>query len=226
MNISKRNKKVAISRWNAIHTKEKEKIPKDTNSLLIKAAICGFLAGDGSVQKRKEKNYYHHQIDFFPDDKIMMHTYMAQIKLLYGKTPSIRKKNKFYSVRISSKTIYEDLINYANFGLKNWTLPHNLFKLKGTKQNWLRGFFSAEAYVNKSCIKIQTVNKKGMKEISNTLNKLGINHRNYEYNSKKKTESKVFIIHIRAKESRLKFYKTIGFWHEKKSKTLKEALGL
>jgi len=226
MNLSKRNKKAAISRWGKVHAKQKESIPKDKKSLLIKAAICGFLAGDGSVQKRKEKNYYKHQIDFFPDDKIMMNTYLKQIKKLYNKTPSIRKKNKFYSVRISSKTIYEDLTNHAKFGLKNWTLPKNLFELKEAKQNWLKAFFSAEAYVNKSCIKIQTVNKEGMKEISNVLNSLGIYNNYYEYNPKKKSESPVYIINILRKESRLKFYNTIGFWHEKKSKTLKEALGL
>ena len=226
MKLSKRNRKVAVARWKKTHTKEIENIPKDKKSLVTKAAICGFLAGDGSVQKRKEKNYYHHQIDFFPDDRLMRDTYIKQIKQLYHKTPSVRKKNKFYSVRISSKTIYKDLNNHAKFGLKNWVLPKELFGLEGAKQNWLRAFFSAEAYVNKKCIKVQTVNKKGMKEISKVLNGLGIHNSYYEYNSIKKSESPVFIIHIRRKESMLNFYNTIGFWHEKKSKVLKEALGL
>ena len=226
MNLSKRNKKVAIARWKKIHTKEKENIPKDKKSLIIKAGICGFLAGDGSVQKRKEKNYYKHQIDFFPDDKLMKNTYIKQIMHIYNKTPSIKKMNNFYSVRISSKTIYEDLNNYAKFGLKSWTLPTNLFKIEGAIQKWLKGFFSSEAYINKTCIKVQTINLDGMKKISKILHNLGIHNNYYEYNSKIETESPVGIIQIVRKESRIKFYKIVGFWHEKKSKTLKEALDL
>jgi ADP-ribosylglycohydrolase len=53
MNFSRRNKKVALARWNRVHAKEKEGISSNSNSLIMKAAICGFLAGDGSVQKRK-----------------------------------------------------------------------------------------------------------------------------------------------------------------------------
>lgn len=226
MNISRRNKKVALARWNRIHTKQKEKIPNDTQSLLIKAAICGFLAGDGSVQKRKEKKFYHYQIDFFPDDKVMMETYMKQIKTIYNKNTKIKNNNKFYSVRFTSKIIHEDICNLANFGLKSWTLPKSLFKIKGAKENWLKAFFSAEAYVNNKCIKIQTINKKGMKEISQILKDKGIDNNYYEYDSKKKPESPVSIIFISKKESRLKFHNQIGFWHSKKTKTLKESLGL
>jgi len=226
MDISKRNKKVAIARWKKVHTKQKERIPKDKKSLLIKAAICGFLAGDGSVQKRKEKKFYHYQIDFFPDDKIMMVTYIRQIKKIYNKTPSIRENNGFYSVRLTSKVIFEDINNHANFGLKNWTIPKKLFEIIGAKQNWLRAFFSAEAYVNKSSIKVQTVNKEGMKEISKALDSLGVSHNYYEYNSKNKSEYPVSIISILKKESRIKYCNIIGFWHRKKSKALKEALGL
>ena len=226
MNISRRNKKVALARWNRVHTKEKERISSNSYSLIMKAAVCGFLAGDGSVQKRKEKTFYHYQIDFFPDDEIMMDTYIKQIKTVYNKIPRIKKDNKFYSVRFTSKIVVEDLYNLAEFGLKKWTLPTNLFRINGAKENWLKAFFSAEAYVNSKSIKVQTINLNGMKEISNILNNMGIDNNYYEYNSKKKSESPVGIIFILKKESRLRFYNWIGFWHSKKTKTLKESLGL
>jgi len=224
--LSERNKKVALARWNKVHTRQTEKIPRDSKSLLLKAAICGFLSGDGSVQKRKEKEFYHHQIDFFPDNKLMMETYIKQIKTIYSKVPTIRKNNKFYSVRFTSKVAVEDMSNLAKFGLKRWTLPKILFKIEGAKENWLRAFFSAEAYVGRRCIKIQTVNKKGMKEISKILEDLGIDNNYYEYNPKKASDSLVSILFITKKESRLKFYNLIGFWHSKKTKALKESLGL
>ena len=53
MNVSKRNKKVAISRWERKHSEEESMIKNDEETLILKASICGFLAGDGSVQKRK-----------------------------------------------------------------------------------------------------------------------------------------------------------------------------
>jgi len=226
MDFSKRNKKVALARWKKVLSKEKENISEGRKSLVAKAAICGFLAGDGSVQKRKEKRFFHHQIDFFPDDKDMMHTYIELIKAVYNKEPSIKKNKNFYSVRINSKTIFEDLNKHAKFGVKNWTLPKELFEADEAKQNWLRAFFSAEAYVNKSSIKVQTVNKEGMKEISKALDSLGVSHNYYEYNSKNKSEYPVSIISILKKESRIKYCNIIGFWHRKKSKALKEALGL
>jgi len=226
MNFSKRNKKVAMARWKNKHSKERQKIKTDEETLLLKASICGFLAGDGSVQKRKEKSFYHHQIDFFPDDELMKDTYMSQINEVYKKIPSTQKKNKFYNIRLSSKVVVEDLVKLANFGLKNWNLPTSLFCIKGARENWLKAFFSAEAYVNSKSIKIQTVNKKGMQEVSRILKELGITTRNYEYHPKKENHSPVSIIFINKKEDRLKFFNKIGFWHKKKNKILKEALGL
>lgn len=185
MDFSERNKKVAIARWKNAHSKQRSQILEGKDAILMKAAICGFLAGDGSVQKRKEKNYYHYQIDFYPDDNIMERVYISQIEKVYNKTPLTRKDKGFSNVRFSSKVIYEDITKFSRFGLKNWTIPKKLFNIKGTKENWLKAFFSAEAYVNDKVIRVQTVNKEGMKEVSKLLKELGIDNNYYEYNSKK-----------------------------------------
>lgn len=226
MNISKWNQKVAISRWNKKHSEEMSKIGNDTEAFLLKAAICGFLAGDGSVQKRKEKNNFHYQIDFFPDDCLTKDTYIKQVKKVYKKTPSVRKKNNFYAVRITSKVIAEDLFKIADFGIKKWTVPEALFSIKGAKENWLKAFFSSEAYVSSRSIKIQTVNEKGISDIAKMLKNMSIHSTRYEYEPKKENHSKVFMLFINRKEDRLKFFNKIGFWHKKKTKTLSEALDL
>ncbi|MEK6900516.1 MAG: LAGLIDADG family homing endonuclease, partial [Nanoarchaeota archaeon] len=196
MNVSERNKKIALARWSKKHSEDLKKINTNTEALILKASICGFLAGDGSVQKRKEKQFYHYQLDFFPDDELMMNTYIDQMKTVYAKTPKIKKNNNFYSVRITSKVIVEDLLKEAKFGIKNWTLPENLISLKGGKEAWLRGFFSAEAYVNKRSIKIQTINEKGMLQIVKMLNNLGIETKHYDYQPKKENHSTVHMIFI------------------------------
>jgi hypothetical protein len=105
-------------------------------------------------------------------------------------------------------------------------LPKSLFKIKGAKENWLKAFFSAEAYVGKKAIKVQTINQKSMKKVSNLLKGLGIENNYYEYNSKKVSDSPVGIIMITRISSRLKYHDSIGFWHSKKTLALKESLDL
>lgn len=226
MNISNRNRKVAFSRWNKIHNRQKELILDNLEIKKMKSMLCGFLAGDGSVQIRREKSFFHYQLDFFPDDKLMLDTYCDAIKKVYNKMPKITIKNNVFNVRLTSKIIVNDLCQHAVFGLYNWNFPEDLFMIKSTKEEWLRAFFSAEAYVAPNHIKLQTVNIKSMKKLSKLLNEFGISNNYYEYLPKKSNYSKVGIIMITRKESRKLFYKKIGFYHSKKTKSLKNSLGL
>lgn len=221
-----RNKKVALARWNTKITNERSKILQTNEGRILKAMICGFLAGDGSVQMRKEKSFYHYQLDFFPDDKLMMKKYIYAINKVYKKNPCIKIKNKFFCVRKTSKTIVTDLLKIAKFDTKNWSLPHSLLTCNKSKAAWLNAFFSAEAYVNSKVIRVQTVNKNGMNKISELLEYFQIKHKRYEYQPKKDNHSKVHIISINQKSERKKYYEEIGFWHEKKTMALKAALNL
>ena len=226
MTISERNRKVAIARWENIRSNERANISNDADSKYFKAVVCGFLAGDGSVQRRQEKGFFHHQIDFFPDDKIMLDMYCQSIKYLYNKEPSIKKRNNLYYVRLSSKTIHDDLTGIANFGLYKWRVPFSLLSSCREKVAWLKAFFSAEGHVNNNAIRVQTVNKNGMLEVSKLLNEIGISHKYYEYLPKNCESSKVSIINIGRKEARKSFSISVGFWHSKKTKILNRALAL
>ena len=226
MDIFERNKKVAINRWRTIHQKERQLVPNDKQSNLIKAALCGFLAGDGSVQKRKEKTFMHYQVDFFPDDERMKNTYISMIKRIYKKNPSTTVRDNVFNIRISSKIIVEDLLSYSNFGVKNWSLPKNIIIDQKGKINWLKAFFSAEGYVGKQHIKVQSINKQGLLDVVKMLNELEIENHFYEYYPKKENTSTVFIIMITKKEARKKYLEIVGFWHSKKTLALKKALNL
>jgi len=221
-----KNKKIANSRWEAKIKKERNQILNTEKANVLKAMICGFLAGDGSVQVRKEKSFYHYQLDFFPDDKLMMEKYINAIKKVYRKTPSIRLRDNVFHVRKTSKTIVTDLLKLACFDTQTWSIPDKILNNKETKAAWLNAFFSAEAYVNKNSIRIQIVNKKGINDISKLLDYFEIKHRTYEYLPKKENYSKVYILTITQKNERRKFYKKIGFWHEKKNTVLRATLNL
>jgi intein/homing endonuclease len=114
----------------------------------------------------------------------------------------------------------------CNFGLKKWSFPDELFKIKGTKEAWLRAFYSAEGYVNKRYIKNQSINLKSMKKVSSLLKEFGIDNNYYEYLPINKNWSKVAMIFISSKKARISFYEKIGFWHKRKSEKLKESLDL
>jgi hypothetical protein len=159
VDFSERNRKVALSRWSKFHKQEREKFQNTNEMLGFKSAICGFLSGDGSVQVRKEESFLHYQVDFFPDDDVMLETYLEFIKKLYNKRPSVRKKGKLDYVRLSSKSVVEDLLSISSFGLKKWKIPSKLFSESGAKEAWLRAFFSAEAYVGPKTIRLQTINQ-------------------------------------------------------------------
>jgi len=224
MDRSEWNRKVAISRWNKVINKEKEGILSNKEGILLKSAICGFLAGDGSIQIRNRGSFNEHRIDFFPDDKKMLKTYLKFIKKIYGKTPHLSRRDNVFTARINSKTIVEDLLKEAKFGIKKWEVPVNLLLSNEAKKYWLRAFFSAEGYVNDDVIKIQTVNKRGMTQVSDLLNNLSIKHGFYHYTPKKSNYSETHIIMINKKEARKKFYYDIGFWHSKKMQILKKSI--
>lgn len=226
MGKNAKNRDIALARWAKVRKKEEQRIRSDPEALRMKAAICGFLAGDGSVQYRKERSYYRSQIDFFPDDSLMKNKYLEAVRYVYGKKPSTIIRDNVFNVRIASNTILRDIRHIADFGLYKWTLPYSLFSIEGTREAWLRAFFSAEAYVSKKYVRIQTVNKKGMLSISKVLEELGIEHKYYEYKPKNINHSLVSIICIIKRDSRLRFLENIGFWHSRKTKQLRKSLNL
>lgn len=226
MDVFARNKKVAIARWNKVQLNEKNKFSTNDESIKIKAGICGLLAGDGSVQIRKQGKYIRYDLYLFADDKYMVESYVKFIEKVYSKKPSIFQRYNMQVARITSKTVVQDLTEVSKFGIHKWDLPYGLFSVKDSREYWLRGFFSAEGYVNPKYIKTQSVNIDGLNKVSKLLKEVGIENKTYIYKPKKPNYSDVGMLFIRQKSARKKFYEKIGFWHSKKETNLKKSLGL
>ena len=96
-NLSKRNKKVAISRWKKEHERQKSLVDNSSQGLLKKVILCGFIAGDGNIHIREDVSNY--EMRFFPDDEEMLDTYIETIQSVYGSIPSVFPKKNYYSVR-------------------------------------------------------------------------------------------------------------------------------
>jgi len=224
MGLCERNSLVARRRWTRIHDLEHARIRTDEQAMCMKAALCGFIAGDGNVVHRVEETYERWKITFFPDDQYMLRTFEHFISSIYNKKLSIIEEINFYSVQLTSKSTAIDLLELGCFSTNDWLIPEFVLDTKYYLIAWIRAFYSAEAYVSNAVIRVQTINKQGMKQLSQALKSLDIIHRTYTYTPKKKNHSQVYIIIISNYAMRIKYEKLIGFWHQKKTQALRKAL--
>lgn len=211
MSLSTRNRKVALSRWEKIHQKQRARIIADNFSL---ALLAGLLAGDGSVQRRRVAKNIRYQLDLYADDEVMVLFYCHALFFCYGLMPTVKYRGKMLVIRLTSKIVTIDLLERFDFGLRSWSVPK--LSLLHTKQ-WLKGFYSAEGYVGKRVIRVQTINHKGMLQVARALRKLQIKNSLYRYTG-------VTIICILQLESRRRFACEIGFCHASKQAALARQL--
>ncbi len=224
MGVCERNSLVANRRWTRVHDLEHARIRTDEQAMCMKAALCGFLAGDGNVVHRVEETYERWQITFFPDDQNMLHTFKHFISSIYNKKLSITKEINFYSVQLTSKSTAIDLLELGCFSTHDWVIPEFVMNTRYYLIAWIRAFYSAEAYVSNEVIRVQTVNHQGMKQLSEAFKSLDIVHRTYTFTPKNKNHSQVHILIISNYAMRRRYAKLIGFWHDNKTRTLSKAL--
>lgn len=224
-NFSKRNRKAVICRWKKeeeMYMRHLKGISESNKYKVLKARLMGFLAGDGTVGIRKEnkrKNSTHHDIAFYPDHSSMIGPFIEAFTYLYLKTPLVRKKINHYSVKVSSKFACLDLIKTTEFGLYKWKVPFNFLDTKKSKSEWLKAFFDCEAYVGNNHIRVQSVNKYGLKQVKMLLEELGIESKMYKYERKNKNWNTNHILSIN-RRMMAKFLNTVGFNHLLKYKKL------
>ncbi|MBN1274918.1 hypothetical protein JXA12_01320 [Candidatus Woesearchaeota archaeon] len=226
MGFSEINRYVSVSRWQKVLENEKSRIKDTHESLFWKATICGLLAGDGSVHERRMKNGMHREVRLYADDPVMVATYNEAMQKVYGKHPSTRIRDNVCHVRLTSKTVVQDLLRVGRFGTKEWRVPFQLLEPQERKIAWLKGFFSGEACVGEKNIRVQTINNAGMKDVSALLNHIGITHRTYSYNPRPLNHHEVHIISINRRQARKRYCERIGFWHGKKTEKLKKTVRL
>ena len=224
MGVCERNALVAQRRWTRVHDLEHARIRTDEQAMCMKAALCGFLAGDGNVVHRVEKMCERWKITFFPDDEVMLNTFEHFIHSIYDKRLTITREKAYYYVQLTSKSTAIDLLELGCFSMHNWRIPDFVLKNNYYLIAWIRAFFSAEGYVSDSVIRVQTVNKQGMKQLSQALESLHITNRTYTYTPKQSNHSQVNIVIISHFAMRRRYKQLIGFWHDKKTQTLHKAL--
>ncbi len=222
-NVSELNRNRVIERWNKVHEKERAAFSNNTHETrCLKARVHGYLCGDGSVTARKEKGTgkIHYDLRFYPDHKSMIVAFQKAFFTLYRMRPKIRKAENYYRLSLTSKTVVTDLLNTSDFTSTRWTIPKWILENNAYMREWLRAYFDAEAYVGDKEIRIQTVNKDGIRYILSGLQNFGIVPRIYSYKRKQKNWNENFHISIGTKANRRLFLKKIGFNHSIKLRKL------
>lgn len=222
------NREVALKRWKTVFDKELVQIKaRSAKYPDLKARIVGYLMGDGSVTVRKEKEgTIHHSISFFPDDYSMLKSFMHAFKMIYGRTPKIKKFERYYSARVDSKPIVSDLLELGSFHSLEWRVPLVLLSSRRGKIEWLRALFDCEAYVGPRVITVQSVNERGLQQVQSLIGEFGIKSRMYSYVRKQIAWNKNFLLCIGRKEDRIRFLKNIGFSHSRKQRKLQSFAGV
>lgn len=215
--LSELNRKKVLVRWSRVHTIQEDYIKKN-NINFLKARILGYIAGDGNISVRTVNGKtQHHAVRFFPDHSSLIKVLSDAFVRVYNKKPIIKKEHNFYILKVYSKPIVLDILKYAKFGIHIWCLPNILLIDKKSKQEWLRAFFDAEAYVGKDHIKLHSVNKNGLIEIKNMLLKdFNIETKMYQYVPKNPNYSIQHILMITSKTMRTRYLDEIGFNHKVK----------
>lgn len=180
-----------------------------------KAYILGVLCGDGHINKK--------MIRFeIRNDEEFIKKFSESFKKVYGLNFNYKyyKKRNSLVLYVASEIICEDLLNYGNFGTFEWRVPNEVMNSnnKNILSNFLKGIYDSEGSITKSCILMSASNKKGIKDISFLLKKLGIE------NKIGITKINHYILWIFRKERFKIFRYRIGFTIKRKQDKLNEIL--
>lgn len=213
----------AKAHWEKQNNPLKEYIKNTSLKFLMeKARIVGFIMGDGYISKLgKPTSLQHHDICFYPDDKNMLDIFLSDFEKVYLKKPFKKELKNHFLARVSCKPACDDLRTFGDYDSLNWELPKK-FSSKEQKREWIRALFDCESYVGKNTINFQSVSKKGIESMKDTLQEFGISCNLYQYDRKHKGWNLNHILVISKKENLLKYEDLIGFNHTKKKQKLHE----
>lgn len=190
------------------------------------AYILGCLCGDASIISKKSFNRINWGvIRLACKDKDFALAFKKCLDYLFN--DSFFRINGVYYVGINSTSLVREIVNrWGYFKTKDWRIPLEIKNAnQHIKTSFLKGLFDSDASVSeKGYIRIQKINKQGLKEVYDLLNSLNINS-NFEIVKRRTIKNnKVYMISINKLKDRTKFYKMIGFEILRKNERLLNSL--
>lgn len=209
-----------LSRWKKQQTREAARSVKEPEGRkLLLTRLIGYLQGDGSICVRNDRNVTKYHVMFCPDHIIVAELYGRTFEELFGRKTQLVVYQNYFRVRITHKGAAEELLSLAKFRGMQWEIP-TICDTEERLIEWLRAYYDCEAYVGKRCIVVNSVNKKGLLQVKDALQQLGIVSKWYEYRRKQANWNRNYILTILRREARQTFLKRVGFNHPVKQQKL------
>jgi hypothetical protein len=199
------------------------------------AYILGVLCGDAYLSKNERKSNFEIGLNTIDKDfalnfksklektfnvKIKLRFFKPGVSIIRGK---IYKTKKQWRVRTCSKSTYNALSTYGNFGTYKWRVPLEFISSDNEEIicSFLKGFIDSEATIRENTLEISSKNKSGLEEIRDMFSKIGVK-RFYFY----KDWKGVWKLMFHGKDNLLLVYKKIGFSIKRKQNILEKSIEL
>ncbi len=208
-----------------------KQIKMNSNLLsLQKARIIARLMADGCVFKTRHNYVMKYEVK----DTASLKSFEKDIfdvyglKMNWGFNPSGKTGQSIPFVKLLSKNVYDDLLKYGNYYSHNWSVPKEIINSsKDIKIEFLRSFYDDEGSVIKSKkskyveVRLYSINKNGLIQISNLLKEFWINFRIVSGYGLKRN---VYAVVVSKKNEVKLFAKIINFNLKRKQEKLFNAL--
>ena len=143
---------------------------------IAKARIIAHSIGDGSVYQSNHDYNIKYEVKDIESlnsfEKDMLSTYGLRLTKGFKNSGITGKPIPF--LRLRSKLVYEDLLQYATYNSKDWSIKNVLLNSsKEIKREFLKAFFDDEGSIvpqgKKGIIKLYSINKEGLQQIQKML---------------------------------------------------------
>lgn len=210
----------------------KHKIPDNLKINEDLSYILGVIAGDGFLSYDNERRRY--QIGLSAVDKDFVDTFRQILFRYFEIKPTnefkkikIKNWNDQYITRLCSKEACDFINKIGDFKKDNWNVPKIIRDSSNNiKCAFIKGFFDSEGEIDKKIGRVgaTSMNLKGLEEIGNLLQNLGIKYTVIKKKDTRPNTSQKYSLRIHDKISIKLFYELIGFTIQRKQNILKEFL--
>jgi intein-encoded DNA endonuclease-like protein len=211
----------------------KHEIPNSSKKLTPqKGYLLGVICGDGYIDFDEKRRRF--QVSLQTIDKEFALEFGNSIKHIYKINPSLSvikpPKGKNWSVkyqmRVCSKNVCLDILNYGVFKTENWKVPFEIKKSNSIcKLKFLQGFYDSEGDVDEKYnrVGLTSTNLTGLQEIQSILNEFSIRSSLLEQKTYGNRKHK-FVLRIQDRKSIEIFNRKIKFMIKRRQKALRGIL--
>ena len=197
--------------------------------ILVK--LHAYVASDGIIDTWKCKETRGNnvrvrkrlRVRFYNGEKTLVDDFINSAKKVYSNKKYVTYSPKRFEIEVRGQIICKKILSLGDVSTKNWEVPKNLTKKQ--KAIWIRAFADCDGTVGHynyhRYVAIDSINLKGLNQISKVLDEFRISSRIQEVRYKGKIS---YRLKISRKGNLSKFNKLIGFNSQQKKKKLLEAI--